>query len=70
VILADVDQIDLRCTKPFVENVEVNVKYHLNQEVINQYIVTLVSQVIGIQNQILKEEIKIQDLKEEVLIDV
>ena len=39
--------VDLeKCTKQLVEIVEMSVKYHLSQEMINQFIVMIVFQII------------------------
>jgi len=51
-----------KCTKQLVEIVEMSVKYHLSQEMINQFIVMIVSRIIN------QKEVKevVEDLEVEV----
>ena len=45
-----------KCTKQLVEIVVTNVKYHLNQEMRDQFIVTNVFQIINMINYNIKKE--------------
>ena len=47
-VVEDLDEIEHleKCTKQLVEIVEMSVKYHLSQEMINQFIVMIVFQII------------------------
>ena len=45
-----------KCTKQLVEIVVMNVKYHLNQEMRDQFIVTNVFQIINMINYNIKKE--------------
>ena len=43
--LEEIERLE-KCTKQLVEIVEMSVKYHLSQEMINQFIVMIVSRII------------------------
>ena len=47
-VVEDLEEIDHleRCTKQLVETVVMNVKYHLNQETINQFTVVTALKII------------------------
>ena len=47
-VVEDLEEIEHleKCTKQLVEIVEMSVKYHLSQEMINQFIVMIVFQII------------------------
>ena len=47
-VVEDLEEIEHleKCTKQLVEIVEMSVKYHLSQEMINQFIVMIVSRII------------------------
>jgi len=72
VVVADLEETDHleKCTKQLVEIVVMNVKYHLSQETINQFIVTIASRIINQKEVVEDLEVEVQEVMEETTVVV